>query len=97
MAVRITCINKSGGQHQNPHEAISYLGWINESDNKTGKSSRLEMYDFVVNKGGKAYVKDAYGNIAYLKGATSAAGNKYVRTYSDGKWTDNLLALPECQ
>jgi hypothetical protein len=21
---------------------------------------------------------------------------KYVRTYADGKWNDNLLALPEC-
>jgi hypothetical protein len=21
---------------------------------------------------------------------------KYVRTYADGQWNDNLLALPEC-
>lgn len=37
MAVRITCIHKSGGYHENPHEAISDFGWINEATNATGK------------------------------------------------------------
>jgi Protein of unknown function (DUF3892) len=96
MAVRIHCINKSGGYHQNPHEAISYLGWINDETNNTGRSSRLEMYDWIVNKNGTAYVQDNYGNKAYVHGATSPAGNLYVRTYSDNTWTDNLLSLPEC-
>ena len=96
MAVRITCIKKSGGYHENPHEAIETLGWINEATDQTGRSTRLEIYDFVVNKKGQAYVKDNHGNTAYLLGATSAKGNKYVRTVSNGKWTDNLLSLPEC-
>lgn len=97
MAVRITCIKKSGGFHENPHVAIESLGWTNEATNESGRSSRLEMYDFVVNKKGQAYVTDNYGNTAYLQGATSASGNQYVRTVSDGKWTDNLLSLPECR
>ncbi|MGH7485059.1 MAG: DUF3892 domain-containing protein, partial [bacterium] len=25
---------------------------------------------------------------------TPAQGPKYLRTYADGRWTDNLLALP---
>jgi len=28
--------------------------------------------------------------------AVSTRGTKYVRTYRDKVWTDNLLALPEC-
>jgi Protein of unknown function (DUF3892) len=27
---------------------------------------------------------------------TSAAGNKFLQTYADGVWKDNLLALKEC-
>ena len=48
MFVRITCIKKDSGNHENPYVAISRLSWVNESDNKTGQSSRLEIYDFVV-------------------------------------------------
>jgi hypothetical protein len=29
MSVRFTCINKSGGNHADPHHAIEYLGWTN--------------------------------------------------------------------
>jgi hypothetical protein len=31
-------------------------------------------------------------NVAVVDGPTG----KYVRTHADGKWNDNLLALPEC-
>jgi hypothetical protein len=29
MTIKITCITKSGGNHENPYEAISRLGWVN--------------------------------------------------------------------
>lgn len=29
-------------------------------------------------------------------GVVNGPNGKYVRTYADGKWNDNLLALPEC-
>ena len=29
-------------------------------------------------------------------GVVNGANGKYVRTYADGVWNDNLLALPEC-
>jgi hypothetical protein len=29
-------------------------------------------------------------------GVVDGANGKYVRTYADGKWNDNLLSLPEC-
>jgi hypothetical protein len=42
-------------------------------------------------------VQDARGNTSRVGTAETARGTKYVRTYRDSTWTDNLLALPECQ
>ncbi|HED05340.1 MAG TPA: DUF3892 domain-containing protein [Ignavibacteria bacterium] len=97
MAVKITCISKDSGNHENPYTAISNLGWVNESTGKKGNSTRLEMYDFVENKGGDAYVKDPYdGSKVYLVGAVSSKGTKYVKTVPNDTEADNLLKLPEC-
>ena len=41
MSIRITCINKDGGYHENPHVAISNLGWVEDETAKTGKTARL--------------------------------------------------------
>lgn len=64
MAIRITCINKSNGWHEDPHHAISYLSWTNEQTGNTGKNSRLELYDWIKNKDGVAIVRDRRGNEA---------------------------------
>jgi Protein of unknown function (DUF3892) len=97
MTVRITCINKDGGNHDNPNAAISHLGWTEDGTGKTGKSTRLEMYDWIKHQNGKAYVRDANGNTAWVGTAETAGGTKYVRTYRDNTWTDNLLSLQECR
>ena len=94
MAIRITCITKASGDHENSYVAITSLGWINES-NETGSSTRLVMYDWS-EKGGQAYVKGADGSIAYLITAISAKGLKYVKTKADSTTSDNLLKLKEC-
>jgi hypothetical protein len=97
MAVRITCINKASGQHYDPHTAISNLGWINDSTGETGKSTRLQVYDWLKqNSSNKAYVLDHFGNKAFLYPRESSHGTKFVQTVADRTWTDNLLALPEC-
>lgn len=96
MSIRVTCISKDSGNHENPYVAIEKLGWTEDGTGKTGTDTRLEMYDWVVNKNGKAYVKDSQGNVAYLIGATSPKGNKYVKTVADETKTDNLLKLNEC-
>jgi hypothetical protein len=97
MSIRITCIKKSNGYHQDRHHAISELGWANEQTNETGRSTRLEMYDWIKNQNGVASVADARGNKARVGGREHANGTKYVQTYADRIWTDNLLALPECR
>jgi Protein of unknown function (DUF3892) len=96
MSIRITCISKDGGNHDNPHVAISSLGWVNEDNQNKGNSTRLEIYDWIKDKDGYAYVRDASGNTVRVGTAVTASGTKYVRTYRDQTWTDNLLALPEC-
>ena len=95
MSIKITCIKKDLGHHDNPHVAISTLGWINEQTSNTGKSTRMEIYDWLLT-GGNAYVYDNIGNKAKLITAQSSNGTKYVKTESDNTTADNLLKLPEC-
>lgn len=95
MAVQIICINKDGGDHDDPNEGITRLGWINESTKERGASTRAGMVKFVKG-GGKAYVKDST-TMAYLVVRVSRAGNEYVKTVADGRETNNLLQLPECK
>src|SRR6185503_17872879 len=46
MSVRITCIKKDNGYHENPHVAIESMSWINETTQKTGsKRARLTVYN----------------------------------------------------
>jgi hypothetical protein len=94
MSVKITCINKDGGDHYDPHEAITYLGWVNESTGKKGRATKLEMVDFI-EKGNQAYVQGRIKKV-YLEVKTSSHGNKYVRTIPDNIESNNLLSLPEC-
>jgi hypothetical protein len=96
MAVKITCVNKDNGRHYDPHEAITFLGWVNEQTRASGRSSLADMVNFLERQNGQAYVKDRFGNVAYLVVRVSSNGNKYVKTIADGKITDNLLNLPEC-
>jgi hypothetical protein len=80
----------AGGYH---HEHITRIQWIEDGTTDRKDNSRAEMVAFV-ERGGKAYVQDSRGNRAFLGVRVSTAGNKYVQTYADGVWTDNLLALP---
>tara|TARA_A100001391_G_scaffold108234_1_gene72683 strand:+ start:1172 stop:1465 length:294 start_codon:yes stop_codon:yes gene_type:complete len=96
MSVRITCIRKDGGDHYDKYTAIESVDWLNEETGNTGTNTRLEMYDWIKNKNGYAYVTSSDGSRAKVGTAETASGTKYIRTYSNGKWNDNLLALPEC-
>ena len=86
MALRCVAIRMSTGGHH--HEHITH---IQVSDGTL--HTRAWMVAYVEAKG-QAYVQDSRGNVAYLGVRTSLAGNKYVQTYADGLWSDNLLALP---
>jgi len=95
--IRIICINKSEGYHDNPHEAVSFYGWISDENQKKGKTDRITMVDWIKNKKGIAYVTDKNDNKVYCYVNRSVNGTEFLQTQSDGRFTNNLLELPECQ
>jgi hypothetical protein len=72
------------------HEHIQEVRWRNPEDGKTGHSSRSVMVEWV-RRGGTARVENG-GRRAYI--GVVEATPPYIRTYADGVWSDNLLALP---
>ena len=95
MAIRITCITRNSNNDENPHTGISFLGWTEDETGKKGVDTREQMYQWV-KEGGRAYVRDANGDVAYLIAEISTRGTKYVKTKPDGTKADNLLSLNEC-
>lgn len=94
MAVRIIAIRKTGGNSYDSHEAVSHYKWLNEQSNETGISTRVDMVAWV-EQNNRAYVRDKSGTVdCYVN--TSRVGTKFLQTYADGRWADNLLSLPEC-
>lgn len=92
MSVRITHKRLSNGTE---HQHITELQWTNEATSATGSSTRAAMVDFVdKNPAGSAYTREG-ATRANVGSVHPAQGQPYVRTYSDGKWTNNLLALPD--
>ena len=91
MAIRITAVRLEGGQ---AHEHIVRLWWTNPANSQTGDNSRAQLVSWIETQNGKAYVEDAHGDRADVGVVTPRYGEKYLRTYADGKWTNNLLALP---
>ncbi len=84
--VQVKCINKV--PRNNPHEGITHLGgdgW---------KWPREQVINSIEEKTNTFYtlVRGNRGDIGVVQGPNG----KYLRTYADGKWNDNLLALPEC-
>ncbi|BAH47250.1 DUF3892 domain-containing protein [Rhodococcus opacus] len=91
MAINITGIRLSGGTD---HQHIARLWWTNPSAGKTGENTRAQIVAWIENEDGKAYVEDARGNRVDVGVVSPARGEKYLRTYADRVWTNNLLALP---
>lgn len=88
--VYVTHIHLSG--YGAGHEHITDVMWRNASTGATGQSSRARMVDWIKNQGGDARVRDGAGHDVRV--GVVEAQPPYLRTYADGVWTDNLLALP---
>jgi hypothetical protein len=84
--VQVTCINKN--PPTNTHEGITHLGGAN------WKWTRQEVITSIETKTNTFYTR-VNGTRAEVAVVNGPSGN-YVRTHADGKWKDNLLALPEC-
>ena len=85
--VQVVCINTTPGNRT--HEGITHLGgsgwWWTRGEVIASIETRANTFYTLV--GGK---RAEVGLVNGLYG-------KYVRTYADGSYNDNLLALPDCR
>lgn len=86
--VYITAVRMGDG---NGHEHIASFRWRNPTDGNTGSSTKAVMVDWIDNENGVAKVQSTPEDVMV---GTVDGTPKYLRTYANGKWTDNLLALP---
>jgi hypothetical protein len=85
--IQVKCVNKA--HRDSSHEGITHLGgdgwkWTRQ---QVIDAIEGERYAFYTNAGGKT---------AWV-GVRQGAHGKYLQTYADGQWNNNLLALPECR
>ncbi|MES3034914.1 MAG: DUF3892 domain-containing protein [Gemmatimonadota bacterium] len=88
--VRVTCIIKSPPASR--HEHITHLG-----NQPTWLWTREQVITSIDAKTNTFYVLDAKtGARANIGVVRPSQGSPYLRTYADGVWNDNLLALKQC-
>jgi hypothetical protein len=80
---QVTWITLSGGQ---THEHITHIGFAN-----LVKWNMQEGMNFLGVRGNSLYVMDGR---AMVEVNVVDGDPPYLRTRADGRWTDNLLALP---
>jgi hypothetical protein len=90
---RIDCINKP--DRNSPHEHITHAGGPKPDGDGRWRDSVPNIVRFIENKEHRFYTKEGDAS-AWVGVRTSAAGNKFIQTFADGVWKDNLLALREC-
>ena len=91
MAIRITHIRLSGGSG---HEHIVRLWWTDPADGTSKNSSRAEIVQWIEVDKGTAYVQQPGSKRATVGVVDPPVGAKYLRTYADGQYNNNLLSLP---
>lgn len=90
MSIRITAVRLTGGQ---THQHITRVWWTNPANGESRDNTRAEVVSWIEHENGKAYVDEDGCRVDVLV-VTPASGPKFLRTYADGVWKDNLLALP---
>jgi hypothetical protein len=83
---QVTCINKQ--PRNNPHEGITHLGGA------TWRWTRQQVVDSIEQRTNTFFT--LVGGTRANVGVVNGPNGPYLRTHADGKWNDNLLALPEC-
>ncbi|HEX3458112.1 MAG TPA: DUF3892 domain-containing protein [Candidatus Baltobacteraceae bacterium] len=90
MRVRFTAIHLVGGIR---HEHIANLKAVDATTGAPYQDTRANWVAWMEQKGNSSFVQDNYGNRAEV-GVRSNGNTKWLQTYADKVWTDNLLALP---
>lgn len=90
MTVRFTEVHLVGG---NRHEHIASLRAVDAVTGQRYQDTRAGWVAYI-ERGNSGFVHDRYGNQINVY-VNHNAYAKWVQTYADGVWTDNLLALPK--
>jgi hypothetical protein len=92
MSIRFTAVEFYPTGHKS-HEAISRLELVDEMNAaKTGVNTKADLVSFV-DRGGKAYCGKGSDRVAVLV-RREVGKQPYLQSVADGKWANNLLALP---
>jgi len=92
--VRITCITLSDSNAI--HEHITHVG-SPQFNPQGSKWTVAQVVNAIESKLHTFHVTDNNQNTAYVGVVDPGGGKpKYIRTYADGKWNNNLLSLPRC-
>ncbi len=78
------------------HEHVTALYWIDTPSTVENRSVIEEITRWLDISTNHAFVEDRARPGHYVEAyvVKPANGRWYVRTYADGRWTDNILALP---
>jgi uncharacterized protein DUF3892 len=87
--VNVTAVHMTGGTG---HEHIASVRWTNPDTETSGESTRQAMVEWIRDENGVARVHGSDGSVSSV--GVVDANPPYIRTYADGNWNDNLLALP---
>jgi hypothetical protein len=87
--VQVTCITKPNVNSSFEH--ITHLGGVG------WKWTREEVIQSIDAKTNTFYVRDSAGHRSDIGVVDPGNGRaRYLRTYADGDWNNNLLALKQC-
>lgn len=83
------------GVHMSPggtrHEHIASVHWQDPGTGRSDNASTARMVDWIDNQSLVAKVTSTAGDVSV---GTVDGSPRFLRTYANDKWTDNLLALP---
>lgn len=86
--IQISCITKP--DRNSKYEGITHVG---DGTNKWTRATVVARIEAKEN----TYFTRVGGKRADIGVVKPTSGDKYLRTYADGQWNDNLLALAECR
>lgn len=96
---QITCINKP--DRDSAHDRITHIGngtWRLALDTAIAMIQAKQHSFYTLTPTNLfSTLPQARADVGVVAGTQGLFGTRpYLRTYADGVWTDNLLALPEC-
>ncbi|MGN7964915.1 DUF3892 domain-containing protein [Microbacterium sp. 22179] len=90
MSIEITHV-RFGSTKKTEDEIVRYK-WRGIESNDTGESAKPTLVAWV-DDNGKAYVGSGSSRVS-VGVVKPQQGQPFLRTYADGKWTNNLVNLP---